>query len=83
MMGVPVSRRPSTSGISGQESKQRRTSTSNTVDRFSDMVVVAGDLVGFTDFSAQNRPNVVINVLNTLYSNFDKAVGERGLYKVS
>ena len=52
------------------------------VDSFPDATVVFADIVGFTTLSAQISPTALINLLNTIFSAFDRLAERRGLEKI-
>jgi adenylate cyclase len=51
-------------------------------DRFDDVAVVFGDLVGFTAVSASLDPSVVVGTLNELYGRFDGLCADLGVEKI-
>jgi class 3 adenylate cyclase len=51
-------------------------------ESFSDVSVLFADIVGFTGFSAQQDPAILIKVLNALFSSFDGIVDELKLEKI-
>ena len=51
-------------------------------DRFSEASVLFADLVDFTPLSAQLESTQVVNMLNDLFSRFDRIVARHGLEKI-
>ena len=51
-------------------------------DRFSEASVLFADLVNFTSLSAQLESTQVVNMLNNLFSRFDRIVSRHGLEKI-
>jgi adenylate cyclase len=51
-------------------------------DKFDDVSVLFSDLVGFTEFSANESPDKVVGFLNEIFTDFDGIAGERGLEKI-
>ncbi len=51
-------------------------------ESFSDVSVLFADIVGFTEFSAQQDPKMLIEVLNSLFSSFDRFVDALKLEKI-
>ena len=51
-------------------------------DRFSEASVLFADLVNFTSLSAQLESTQVVNMLNDLFSRFDRIVARHGLEKI-
>jgi adenylate cyclase len=52
------------------------------VDSFAEATVLFADLVGFTSFSAQISPAVVVRLLNDIFSAFDVLAERHGLEKI-
>jgi adenylate cyclase len=51
-------------------------------DRFAEVTILFADLVGFTSLAAQFPPSRVVELLNHLFSEFDRLAAERGLEKI-
>jgi adenylate cyclase len=51
-------------------------------DRFSEVTILFSDLVGFTDLAARSAPSRVIELLNRVFSEFDKLAEAHGLEKI-
>lgn len=51
-------------------------------DSFPDVTVLFADIVGFTKFSEGVGAEMVINILNDIFSRFDSIADERGLEKI-
>lgn len=51
-------------------------------ESFSDVSVMFADIVGFTELSAQQEPKKLIEVLNALFSSFDRLVDASKLEKI-
>jgi class 3 adenylate cyclase len=51
-------------------------------DNFSDVTVLFADLVGFTEFSADMSPVDLVELLNNIFSVFDKLAEKHGLEKI-
>lgn len=52
------------------------------VDRFEEVTVLFGDLVGFTAFAAEQPPERVVAFLNEVFSAFDELAVTHGLEKI-
>lgn len=51
-------------------------------DHFDEVSVLFADLVGFTEFSAQKSPTQLVEILNGIFSEFDRLSESRGLEKI-
>jgi class 3 adenylate cyclase/CheY-like chemotaxis protein len=51
-------------------------------DRFAEVTILFSDLVGFTTLAAKFPPSRVIDLLNRVFSAFDRLAGELGLEKI-
>lgn len=51
-------------------------------ESFSDVTVLFADVVDFTPWAAQRDPGEVLDVLNTIFSTFDRLVDQYGLEKI-
>ena len=51
-------------------------------NRFDNVSILFGDLVGFTRLSARTEPNQLLKYLNTLFSRFDELAGTFGVEKI-
>ena len=51
-------------------------------ESFAEVSVLFADIVGFTEFSAQQDPKTLIQILNELFSTFDGLVDALGLEKI-
>ena len=54
----------------------------NIIDYFSDATVIFIDIVGFTRLTSRISPKELINMLNDIFSEFDKLVEKYGLEKI-
>jgi class 3 adenylate cyclase len=52
------------------------------VDRFDEVSVLFADLVGFTALSARTSPEVLVGMLDELFSEFDRLAEKHGLEKI-
>ena len=46
------------------------------------MSVFFSDIVKFTDLSSKSSPMNIVNLLNTLYTTFDRIVDSHDVYKI-
>ncbi len=51
-------------------------------DSFEDVTVMFADLVGFTELAGRIPPIELVNLLNTIFSAFDRAAARNGLEKI-
>jgi adenylate cyclase len=51
-------------------------------DSFEEVTVLFADLVGFTEFSAQTSPRELVDILNIVFSEFDRLAERHGLEKI-
>lgn len=51
-------------------------------DRYEEVSVLFADLVGFTEFSAQTTPTKLVELLNDIFSLFDRLAEKHGLEKI-
>lgn len=51
-------------------------------DHFDDVSVLFADIVGFTKLSAQISPTDLVNLLNEIFSSFDRLAAQYGLEKI-
>jgi len=51
-------------------------------DSFTDVSVLFADLVGFTELSGQKTPKELVELLNLIFSEFDKLTEQHGLEKI-
>ena len=52
------------------------------VEKFACVTILFSDIVSFTTISAAVQPMDIVNMLNELYSKFDKCTNENDVYKV-
>ncbi len=51
-------------------------------DGFSDVTVLFADIVGFTELSTQYAPEIMVGLLNQIFSRFDQLAEQHGLEKI-
>lgn len=51
-------------------------------DDFDEVTVLFADIVGFTELSAQRSPTELVEILNTIFSEFDQLAERHGLEKI-
>lgn len=51
-------------------------------EKFARMTVLFADIAGFTQFSATRSPDLVVQVLNDVFSEFDRLVDRHGVEKI-
>ena len=51
-------------------------------DGYSDVTILFADIVGFTKLAARTEPQELVELLNTVYSAFDRLTGRHGLEKI-
>jgi class 3 adenylate cyclase len=51
-------------------------------DRFNEVTILFADLVGFTSLATHYPPSRVVELLNELFTEFDRLAAERGLEKI-
>ena len=52
------------------------------VDSLDNVTLLYTDMVGFTEFSKNTKPQEVVNLLSRLFSKFDQLCEQIGVYKV-
>ena len=68
--------------LKGRPDLMAESSTEIIVDRFKEVTVLFADIVGFTKFSTGVSAEVVVNVLNDIFTRFDGIADTRGLEKI-
>ena len=51
-------------------------------EKFASVTILFSDIVTFTNIAAAVQPIDIVNMLNELYSKFDKCTNDNGVYKV-
>lgn len=51
-------------------------------DTYENTTIIYADIVGFTQWSANNTPHIIIGVLSELFARFDSLCEEKRVYKV-
>jgi adenylate cyclase len=51
-------------------------------EKFDEVSVLFADLVGFTEFSSQKKPEELVSILNVIFSKFDELAQQYGLEKI-
>ena len=51
-------------------------------DRFDEATILFADIVNFTSFSSSSSPTDLVNLLNQIFSEFDRLAGQYGLEKI-
>jgi PAS domain S-box-containing protein len=59
-----------------------KTDTSAIAEQFEEVTILFSDIVGFTPLSAQMQPTELVNLLNEIFSTFDKFSDKLGLEKI-
>ncbi len=62
--------------------KRLKQKISTVADDFSKVSVLFADIVGFTEMSGRMSPPALVNLLNNIFSLFDKLVEQHGLEKI-
>lgn len=65
-----------------QQFINKPSSKSDLIEEFADVTILFADIKGFTDFSANNQPHVVVNMLRDLFTEFDKLCLQNDVYKL-
>ncbi len=52
-------------------------------EKFASVTILFSDIVTFTNIAAAVQPIDIVNMLNELYSKFDKCTNDNGVYKVN
>jgi len=68
--------------LPGEIADRLKSGESEIADSFADVTVLFGDLVGFTALSARMSPDEIIDMLNGLFSRFDRVANELGIEKI-
>eukprot|EP01051_Picozoa_sp_SAG22_P019471 SAG22_NODE_3605_length_1619_cov_1.309868_2_plen_222_part_01 len=51
-------------------------------EEYTEVTILFSDIVGFTDMSAKMKPELVMDMLDRLYTSFDQLTMKHGLFKV-
>ena len=62
--------------------KRLKQQTSTIADSFNDVAVLFGDIVGFTELSSRISPPDLVELLNQIFSEFDRLADLHGLEKI-
>lgn len=65
-----------------QQFINKPSSKADLIEEFEDVTILFADIKGFTDFSANNPPHVVVNMLRDLFTEFDKLCLQNDVYKL-
>jgi class 3 adenylate cyclase len=68
--------------LPGEIADRLKGGESDIADSFADVTVLFGDLVGFTSLSARMSPDEIVDMLNGLFSRFDRVAIELGTEKI-
>jgi class 3 adenylate cyclase len=68
--------------LPGEIADRLKGGESEIADSFADVTVLFGDLVNFTSLSARMSPDEIVDMLNGLFSRFDRVSNELGIEKI-
>ncbi len=68
--------------LPGPIAERLKTATGQIVDRFESVTVLFADIVGFTALSSHTTPELLVTMLDELFSMFDKLAEKHGLEKI-
>ncbi len=68
--------------LPGPIADRLKSGTGQIVDRFESVTVLFADIVGFTSLSSHTTPEVLVAMLDELFSMFDKLAEKHGLEKI-
>jgi class 3 adenylate cyclase len=68
--------------LPGEIANRLKSGEHNIADSFGDVTVLFGDLVGFTAFSGSIAADLLVDMLNDLFSRFDHIASELGIEKI-